>query len=73
MDTQKINTLYKILSTKSINTVFQPIVSLKDGKDFITVDLNTPIEKVASLAMERKTEKVYDAIIVTKENLYFFC
>lgn len=40
-------------------------------KDFITVDLNTPIEKVASLAMERKTEKVYDAIIVTKENLYY--
>lgn len=40
-------------------------------KDFITVDLNTPIEKVASLAMERKTEKVYDAIIVTKDNLYY--
>ena len=40
-------------------------------KNFITVDLNTPIEKVASLAMERESKKVYDAIIVTQENLYY--
>lgn len=40
-------------------------------KDFIAVDLNTPIEKVASLAMERESKKVYDAIIVTKEDVYY--
>lgn len=40
-------------------------------KDFIAVDLNTPIEKVASLAMERENKKVYDAIVITQDHLYY--
>ncbi|WP_352400768.1 GGDEF domain-containing protein [Anaerotignum sp.] len=40
------------------------------NNDFLAVDSNMSIEKVAELAMARELSKVYDAIVVTDENQY---
>ncbi|MCQ2011106.1 EAL and GGDEF domain-containing protein [Sporolactobacillus sp. STSJ-5] len=48
----------------------QPISVLMD-RDFISVDYRTPINEVSKLAMSRPQDKLYDFIVVTKENRYF--
>ncbi len=47
----------------------RPISCLMDC-DFLAVDYQTPIDAVSQLAMSRPAEKLYDFIVVTKENKY---
>ena len=47
----------------------RPISCLMDN-DFMSVDYQTPIDAVSHLAMSRPPEKLYDFIVVTKENRY---
>lgn len=47
----------------------QPISILMD-QDFISVDYRTPINEVSKLAMSRPQKKLYDFIVVTKEDDY---
>lgn len=47
----------------------RPISSLMD-KSFLAVDCRTPIDSVSNLAMAREPEKLYDFIVVTRENRY---
>lgn len=47
----------------------RPISSLMD-RSFLAVDCQTPINSVSNLAMAREPEKLYDFIVVTKENQY---
>ncbi|NFN87450.1 CBS domain-containing protein [Clostridium sporogenes] len=80
-----MNELDKIIKCESITTVFQPIVSFQysyavfsnksislvmDNSPFI-VDYNTSISDVASAAMNRKSQNIYDYIIVTRHSKYY--
>ncbi|MGO5064664.1 MULTISPECIES: CBS domain-containing protein [unclassified Clostridium] len=80
-----MNELDKIIKCESITTVFQPIVSFQysyavfsnksislvmDNSPFI-VDYNTSISDVASAAMNRKAQNIYDYIIVTRNSKYY--
>ncbi|HEX2985667.1 MAG TPA: GGDEF domain-containing protein [Caproiciproducens sp.] len=47
----------------------KPILLLMD-RDFLSVDCHTPINVVSQMAMSRPPEKLYDFIVVTKENRY---
>ncbi len=47
----------------------RPISCLMD-RDFMSVDYQTPIDAVSHLAMSRPPEKLYDFIVVTKEDKY---
>jgi hypothetical protein len=40
------------------------------NKDFLSVDFNTPISNVASMAMSRPCNKLYDVIVITENNKY---
>lgn len=45
-------------------------VSLVMDTDFISVDYRTPINEVSKVAMSRPQEKLYDFIVVTKDERY---
>ncbi|MCL1632093.1 EAL and GGDEF domain-containing protein [Sporolactobacillus sp. CPB3-1] len=45
-------------------------ISLLMDKDFIAIDYRTPINEVSKLAMTRPQEKLYDFIVVTKDDQY---
>lgn len=47
----------------------KPISALLD-QEFLAVDHQTPIDVVSQLAMSRPPEKLYDFIVVTKQNQY---
>ncbi|EST11427.1 GGDEF domain-containing protein [Sporolactobacillus laevolacticus] len=47
----------------------QPIAQLMDS-DFISVDYRMPINEVSKIAMSRAQEKLYDFIVVTKNDKY---
>lgn len=48
----------------------KPISKIMDT-DFLSVDLNTPINEVSSLAMARASNKLYDFIVVVENDKYF--
>jgi GGDEF domain-containing protein len=48
----------------------RPISLLMDRNPLI-IDWNTPLDQVASLAMNRPTSSTYDCVIVTKANKYY--
>jgi diguanylate cyclase (GGDEF) domain len=45
-------------------------ISLLMDRDFLAVDHQTPIDAVSRFAMSRPPEKLYDFIVVTRENQY---
>lgn len=47
----------------------RPVLRIMDT-DFLTVDAATPIEDAARMAMKRKEEKVYDDILVTRDDFF---
>ncbi len=47
----------------------RPIALIMDC-DFLAVDYSTPIDVVSQMAMSRPPEKLYDFIVVTKDNKY---
>ncbi|KAF0092054.1 MAG: diguanylate cyclase/phosphodiesterase [Fusobacteria bacterium] len=47
----------------------KPISVIMDT-NFLSVDCKTPVNIVASIAMSRPTEKIYDFIVVTEDNKY---
>lgn len=65
------HTIDSVLSTQYSYAVFsnKPISLVMDNSPFI-VDYNTPVSDVASAAMNRKSQNVYDYIIVTRNSKY---
>lgn len=61
-----------VLSGQYGFTLYQkkPISTIMD-REFLTTEADTPIEVIASLAMERPNDKIYDFIVVTHNNRYF--
>ncbi|QOX63494.1 GGDEF domain-containing protein [Anoxybacterium hadale] len=48
----------------------KPISHVMD-RDFLSVDCDTPVNVVSSIAMSRELEKLYDFIVVTKNGEFF--
>ncbi len=54
---------FALYQNKSISHVME--------KDFMTVDCETPVNIVSSIAMARAQDRLYDFIVVTKQGQYF--
>ncbi|MFC1829556.1 adenylate/guanylate cyclase domain-containing protein [Thermodesulfobacteriota bacterium] len=61
----------RLLSSQSNRARFfkQPVTTVMDASPLI-VEGDTPLEKIAQLAMSREPSKIYDHVIVTKEGLF---
>lgn len=66
------HTLDSMLATQYGLVIFSKRpVSLIMDRTALIVDYNTDINKTAKLAMERAADKIYDYVIVTKDNQYY--
>lgn len=66
------HTLDSMLATQYGLVIFSKRpVSLIMDRNALIVDYNTDINKTAKLAMERAADKIYDYVIVTKDNQYY--
>ncbi|MFL0197152.1 GGDEF domain-containing protein [Clostridium sp. WILCCON 0269] len=66
------HSLNSVLATQYGVAVFtkRPISLVMDVNPII-VDYYTPVSQVSNIAMERKTDNIYDYIIITKNNKYY--
>lgn len=65
------NVFYSALSTTYGNAIFmnRPVELLMEKSPMI-VDYNTPVSYVSNLAVKRKSENLYDCIIISEGNRY---
>lgn len=54
---------YSLNANKSVRNIM--------SQDYLCVEADTPIDKVANIAMQREYEQLYDFITVTKEGKYY--
>ncbi|NYC93338.1 EAL domain-containing protein [Clostridium acetobutylicum] len=66
------HTLDSVLATQYGVAIFskRPVELVMD-KNALVVDYNTSINSAAKMAMQRDTDKIYDYVIVTKNNTYY--